>query len=72
LTLEGVAIELGSLNAGQVALIERIMWRRWDGPDLLEGLMILAPDTPMEGLSDWLRLTAAAEYFRHHRPIVGH
>ena len=67
-TTEGVAVEFGALTAEQTELLNTVMWPRWDGRDLLEGVMILADDSEMRDLGTWMRLTSVIESFRRHLP----
>lgn len=65
-TLDGVGVEFGPLDAEQSAFLQEVMWPRWDGRDILEGVMILAADGEIRDLAEWMRLTSVVEDFRRH------
>ena len=39
-------------------LLEDIIWPKWDGEQLFEGLLIVAPHEDIVDLADWMRLTS--------------
>jgi hypothetical protein len=65
-TLDGVGVEFGTVDAGQAELLQDVMWPRWDGRDILEGVMILAGDGEIRDLAQWMHLTSVVETFRRH------
>lgn len=54
----GFALKFNHLDEQRKRALEDIMWPRWDGKELFEGLLIVAPHENIVDLAGWMRLTS--------------
>jgi len=54
----GFALKFNHLDEQKRRLLEDIIWPKWDGEQLFEGLLIVAPHEDIVDLADWMRLTS--------------
>ena len=65
-TLEGVRLDYQQRESNYVSLLQRIIWPKWDGHNILEGLLALACQDDIHDLAGLLRITKIAEEWRKH------
>ena len=54
----GFALKFNHLDEQRKCALEDIIWPKWDGEELFEGLLIVAPHEDIVDLADWMRLTS--------------
>jgi len=54
----GFALKFNHLDELKRRVLEDIIWPKWDGEQLFEGLLIVAPHEDIVDLADWMRLTS--------------
>ncbi len=65
--VSGFAMQFRYLDENQQRKMEELIWPKWDGEDMLEGLLIVAPREDVVDLADWMRLTSIVS--RHYKRI---
>ena len=63
----GAGLKFVDLTREQRQFIKTISNARWNGEDLLEGVLMTAPCMALDGLKDWLGLTTLLT--RRHRRL---
>ena len=54
----GFALKFNHLDEQEKRLLEDIIWPKWNGKELFEGLLIVAPHEDIVDLAGWMRLTS--------------
>ena len=54
----GFALQFNQLDEYKMRTLEHLIWPKWDGKQLFEGLLIVAPRTDIDDLAGWMRLTS--------------
>ena len=54
----GFALKFNHLDEQRELALEDIIWPKWDGEELFEGLLIVAPHEDIVDLAGWMRLTS--------------
>lgn len=54
----GFALKFNHLDEQKKRSLEDVIWPKWDGEKLFEGLLIIAPHENIDDLAGWMRLTS--------------
>ena len=54
----GFALKFNPLDELESLTLENVIWPKWDGRELFEGLLIVAPHENIVDLAGWMRLTS--------------
>jgi len=54
----GFALKFNHLDEQKKRMLEDTIWPEWDGKELFEGLLIVAPHEDIVDLAGWMRLTS--------------
>jgi hypothetical protein len=57
-SVSGFALKFNHLNEQKKRALEDVIWPKWDGEKLFEGLLIVAPHEDIVDLAGWMRLTS--------------
>ena len=57
-SVSGFALKFDPLDEQRMRVLEEVIWPKWDGEQLFEGLLIVAPHTDIVDLAGWMRLTS--------------
>lgn len=57
-SVSGFALKFNRLDEQKRRALEDAIWPKWDGEQLFEGLLIVAPHEDIVDLADWMRLTS--------------
>jgi len=58
LTSSGFALRFRNPVESQRRMLERLLWPRWDGANLFEGMLLLTMREEVTDLASWMRLTS--------------
>jgi hypothetical protein len=51
-------LKFNPLDELESLTLENVIWPKWDGRELFEGLLIVAPHENIVDLAGWMRLTS--------------
>jgi len=57
-SVSGFALKFNHLDEQKKRALEDVIWPKWDGEELFEGLLIVAPHEDIVDLAGWMRLTS--------------
>jgi hypothetical protein len=57
-SVSGFAMQFSHLDAQKTGALEEVIWPKWDGENMFEGLLIIAPHEDIVDLAGWMRLTS--------------
>ena len=57
-TIDGTVFEFTRMGEQDKHMLEDIIWPKWDGLDMFEGLLVLAAYEDATDLAGWLKLTS--------------
>lgn len=57
-TLDGFALKFSHLGQSERHSLEDVIWPKWDGENMYEGLLLIAAREDVKDLAGWLHLTS--------------
>ena len=57
-SISGFALQFNRLNDQKLQALEEVIWPKWDGENMFEGLLIIAAHENIVDLAGWMRLTS--------------
>jgi hypothetical protein len=57
-SVSGFALKFDQLDEQKKHALEDLIWPKWDGENMFEGLLIVAPHEDIVDLAGWMRLTS--------------
>jgi hypothetical protein len=64
-TLDGVGVKFTGNSAQKMAMLRELLTPEWDGRNLWDGMIKLAPWCESTDFSDWMRLTSLLSHWQH-------